>query len=191
MARFGYYSRLSAEDRRTYRKSDAIESVPLVSSEALQQAAHEVEAALPQGRRAAVQRAAAQLCNRVTRALKVAPVEVRVLARRPRSADGELHGLYTLESDGSAKIEVWMRTAEHERTVAPRTFLRTLLHELCHHLDFVLFDLAETFHTQGFFRRESSLVRLLCPKRQTAEPSVPSRDAPAVAARSVQLSLFD
>ncbi|MBK8019762.1 MAG: SprT-like domain-containing protein [Betaproteobacteria bacterium] len=32
----------------------------------------------------------------------------------------------------------------------PRTFLRTLLHELCHHLDYEMFRLEETFHTEGF-----------------------------------------
>jgi len=30
-----------------------------------------------------------------------------------------------------------MRTARHKKIVAFKTFLRTLLHELCHHLDFV------------------------------------------------------
>ena len=42
-----------------------------------------------------------------------------------------------------------------------RTFLRTLLHELCHHLDYELLDLADSFHTEGFYKRESSLLRQL------------------------------
>jgi hypothetical protein len=32
-----------------------------------------------------------------------------------------------------------------------------VLHELCHHLDYELYNLPETFHTQGFYKRESSL----------------------------------
>jgi hypothetical protein len=56
-----------------------------------------------------------------------------------------------------------MRTAAKRRTVAFRTFVRTLLHELCHHLDFELYNLPESFHTRGFFQRESSLTRQLLP----------------------------
>ena len=39
-----------------------------------------------------------------------------------------------------------------------RTFLRTLLHELGHHLDYQLLKLADSFHTEGFYKRESSLM---------------------------------
>jgi len=39
-----------------------------------------------------------------------------------------------------------------------RTFLRTLVHELAHHLDYELYKLAETFHTEGFYARESALM---------------------------------
>jgi len=40
-----------------------------------------------------------------------------------------------------------------------RTFLRTLLHEVVHHLDYEHYGLAETFHTEGFYARESALLR--------------------------------
>jgi hypothetical protein len=56
-----------------------------------------------------------------------------------------------------------MRTARHKRVVAFRTFLRTLLHELGHHLDYELLKLADSFHTEGFFQRESSLFRQIVP----------------------------
>jgi hypothetical protein len=59
--------------------------------------------------------------------------------------------------------------AQRKQVVAFRTFLRTLVHELCHHLDYELFKLAETFHTEGFYKRESSLVNQLAgppPKRR-------------------------
>jgi hypothetical protein len=35
---------------------------------------------------------------------------------------------------------------------------------MCHHIDYTLYGLAESFHTEGFFRRESSLVRQLTPR---------------------------
>ena len=55
--------------------------------------------------------------------------------------------------------------------VAFRTFLRTLLHELGHHLDYEYLRLAESFHTEGFFRRESSLFRQLVPEAKGAGPA--------------------
>jgi hypothetical protein len=62
-----------------------------------------------------------------------------------------------------------MRTACHARVVAFRTFLRTLLHELCHHLDFEALGLSRSFHTEGFFKRESSLFRQLVPSAAGAQ----------------------
>jgi hypothetical protein len=86
---------------------------------------------------------------------------VEVLAVRPSAEWGELHGLYTASESGPARIQVWMRTARHRRVVAFRTFLRTLLHEVGHHLDYELLHLPDSLHTEGFFRRESSLFRQL------------------------------
>ena len=54
-----------------------------------------------------------------------------------------------------------MRTAQRKQVVAFKTFLRTLIHEVCHHLDYELFALEETFHTEGFYKRESNLVAAL------------------------------
>ena len=56
-----------------------------------------------------------------------------------------------------------MRTAAKQQVVAFRTFLRTLLHELCHHLDYERYALEDSYHTEGFFARESALMRQLAP----------------------------
>ncbi len=50
---------------------------------------------------------------------------------------------------------------EARQVVAFRTFLRTLLHELCHHLDYTYLHLRDSLHTQGFYQRESSLFAAL------------------------------
>ena len=90
---------------------------------------------------------------------RVPAVRVKVLLQRPADDYGELHGLYEPEEDGArACITVWMRTAQKKQVVAFKTFLRTLIHEVCHHLDYELFALEETLHTEGFYKRESSLV---------------------------------
>jgi hypothetical protein len=94
--------------------------------------------------------------------LKVPLVRINVLAVRPSASWGELHGLYEpAESRASAVISLWMRTAKHRRVVAFKSFLRTLLHEFCHHLDYHLFKLPDSFHTEGFYKRESSLFHQL------------------------------
>ena len=54
-----------------------------------------------------------------------------------------------------------MRTAQKRKVVAFRSFLRTLLHEICHHLDYEYLKLEDSFHTEGFYKRESSLFHQL------------------------------
>ena len=124
------------------------------SAEALQPplAAGEVEA-LEQ----ACQRLADQLCD----ALNCVRVKVHILERRPHDKRGELHGLYEIKQSGmsQARIYVWMRTAKRQQLVAYKTFLRTLAHECCHHLDLTHYQLANSIHSSNFYKRESSLYK--------------------------------
>ena len=74
---------------------------------------------------------------------------------------------------------VWMRTAQRHDLVRPKTFLRTLMHELGHYLDYSCLNLGESFHTKGFFKRESFLVRsLYVPPREIAPGSSRGPKAP-------------
>jgi hypothetical protein len=91
-------------------------------------------------------------------------VKVQVLAARPHAKWGELHGLYTAERGRTPTIQLWMRTAKQRRVVAFRTYLRTLLHEVGHHLDYTLLRLRDSYHTEGFYKRESSLFKQLVPE---------------------------
>jgi hypothetical protein len=68
-----------------------------------------------------------------------------------------------------------MRTAKHKRAVAFRSFLRTLLHELCHHLDYEFFHFPETMHTEGFYNRESSLFHQLVPEARLKQRAASRR----------------
>lgn len=157
---FSYFARLSPRDQQIYQRSDELPAVPLGDASALATLGQAVARALARDDRYAVEASCQQLVDGVLETLQVTkPVEVLVLARRPSNASSELHGLYTQDEQGMAQIRVWMRTAAQARVVAPRTFVRTLLHEVCHHLDFELFGLSQSFHTQGFYRRESSLLR--------------------------------
>ncbi|MBI2360466.1 MAG: hypothetical protein HYV04_16445 [Deltaproteobacteria bacterium] len=159
---FSYYNRLSHAGKRVYRKSDEIGGVPLPAYPVLGHAVDELERALATGNRPLALVASQKFISLLAKVLRVAPVRVEVLAARPSRRWGELHGLYNPAGGRSvATITVWMRTAQRRQVVAFRTFLRTLIHELCHHLDYELFHLPESFHTEGFYKRESSLVHQL------------------------------
>jgi hypothetical protein len=159
---------LSARQRAVYRRSDAVTSVPLPRAEVLVPLVAEIEAGLLADDRTRTQKATVALVRGICEALEVPPVVLRVLAKRPSTATEELHGLYEREDGKAAVIRVWMRTAAWQRPVALRTFVRTVIHEVCHHLDFEKLALPDSYHTQGFFRRESSLARQLLPRRERA-----------------------
>jgi hypothetical protein len=159
---FAYYARLSPARQRIYRRSDAIATLALPAGLAPGAAVAAIRTSLERDDRAAVQAACQELIDALAAGYGVPPIRVRVLAKRPVDGTGELHGLYEPEDGGaSARISVWMRTAQRKDVVAFRTFLRTLVHELCHHLDYELLGLPETFHTEGFYKRESSLANAL------------------------------
>lgn len=162
--KFSYYRRLTREQQRTYRASDEVGAIPLAGAAALQPLVVGIEAALAQDNQPRTQALAQQLADGINARLRVTPLGVVVLAVRPRNDWGELHGFYRPASGAQgAGIVLWMRTAQRRRAVAFRTFLRTLLHELCHHFDYELLGLPHSFHTRGFYRRESSLFRQLVP----------------------------
>jgi hypothetical protein len=167
---FPYYERLSSRDQAIYRKSDATSSLELPGAERLRPLVEDLRHALERGERREVEAAASRLALGLARHLVVSPVALEVLAVRPRAGWGELHGLYTRDEGRPSRIQLWMRTARHRRVVAFRTFLRTLLHEMGHHIDYELLRLSDSFHTEGFFRRESSLFRQLVPDAGAGGP---------------------
>ena len=157
---FAYFTRLSKARQRIYLKSAAVTKVPLPDAAALSPHVRALAEALADENRREVTALCQSLCDGICSQLGVPLLVVRVLAARPSRSWGELHGLYEPEPP-PARVTVWMRTAERRQVVAPRTFLRTLLHELLHHLDYEWLKLPETFHTEGFYRRESSLANAL------------------------------
>ena len=161
-APFAYYARLSPRQKAIYERSDAIDRISLPGARALSALVVAVGEALDREDRDLTQAATQRLVGALAASLGVERPTVLVLAARPHAHWGELHGLYTpARGRGAPRITVWMRTARRRQAVAFRTFLRTLLHEFCHHLDYCLLRLADSFHTEGFYKRESSLFRQL------------------------------
>jgi uncharacterized damage-inducible protein DinB len=160
---FAYFERLTRRQQAIYLRSDAIAAMPLGRPEPLRPLVAEVARALESGDRRLTESATQLLATGLSRALGVPPVRVKVLAARPHARWGELHGLYeTARRRGEPPlITLWMRTARQKRVVAFRTYLRTLLHEMGHHVDYTLLRLGDSFHTQGFYQRESHLFHQL------------------------------
>jgi hypothetical protein len=162
---FAYYKRLTASQKRAYDKSDGVTSVRIPNASELYPLVNALETALKKEDRKETEILSQKLVSALTARLKVPAIRVKVLAVRPHDSRGELHGLYN-PSTGHlpAIMDVWMRTAQQKRVVAFRTFLRTLLHEICHHLDYEYFEFSYSFHTEGFYKRESSLFHQLVDK---------------------------
>jgi len=138
-----------------------VASIPLRAGAQLRAAVQALPEALQSASSGHVQRVSQIVADEITAALRVPSVRVVVSGTRPSNSRGELHGLYTPADSpgagGCAAIKLWMITAKRGQVVAFKTFLRTLLHEICHHLDYALLRLADSFHTDGFYKRESSL----------------------------------
>lgn len=176
---FAYYHRLTRRQQRIYQQSDAVTSITLPDAEPLRDLVRQLGAALAQGKRAAVEQLGQRIATEITARLNVAPLRIKVLTVRPNWECGELHGEYARPATrrGTPVINVWMRTAARGQVVAFRTFFRTLLHEICHHLDYELLKLADSLHTEGFYKRESSLMRQLTGTHEAPTPK--PRTAPA------------
>jgi hypothetical protein len=159
---FAYYNRLNQTQKRIYRESDKVTVIKLPETGRLKPLITELEAVLQQEHRRRTEDISQRLVTGMAQGLDLPPVRIKVLARRPHGNWGELHGLYeTAEGRTPAHITVWMRTAQRKRVVAFKTYLRTVLHEFCHHLDYTLLKLPDSFHTEGFYKRESSLFHQL------------------------------
>jgi len=165
---FGYYARLSRSQQAVYRKSDEVTQTRLPRPVELWPLVADLEAALASESRARCEAAAAHLIRGLTDALGVEAVRVQVLAARPHARWGELHGLYEAPAGSRPLITLWMRTAKQRHVVAFRTFLRTLLHEVGHHLDYTLLKLPDSYHTEGFYKRESSLFHQIVVTKENA-----------------------
>lgn len=159
---YAYYKRLKLFQKKIYDKSDQIAYVNLPRSDIFQPVLQEMASALSSGNQIKTQEKVQQFLAYLCLLYQVPAVKVKVLERRPSKNWGELHGLYQANpSKAYYLITVWMRTAKRVQVVAFRSFLRTILHEALHHLDYTYFKLGDSFHTEGFYKRESSLFRQL------------------------------
>jgi hypothetical protein len=176
-----FFYRLSTRAQRCYLKSDSIERYEIAVGAAAFARVDALMTALAGGAPSIVQRAVQALSDELCRLLGVRPVRIEVRSVRPRNSRAELHGLFyprgAARPSSEPLIVLWMRTAQRHEVVKPKTFLRTLMHELGHYLDYAHLRLNDSYHSGGFFKRESFLVRLLTarvdPRVDPHDPATP------------------
>ena len=142
-------------NREGFLESDGIKTLDLPTDGRLLPMAKSIELAMKGGITADVHRACAEFLGFASDFYIVPNCGVRVLAARPLKVREtwatELFGDY---SPQTMLIRVWMRTVVRKEVTSFGTFLSTLCHEFCHHLDFQKFGFRDSWHTRGFYERE-------------------------------------
>jgi hypothetical protein len=131
-----------------------MKTLHLPEDQFLETIAASIESAMQTGETSAVRRPCAEFLERAAEFYKVPLCGIRVLAARPlrvrENWTTELFGDY---DPSTMNIRLWMRTAVRKKVTSYGTFLSTLCHEFCHHLDFQLFKYSDSWHTRGFYER--------------------------------------
>jgi Mg2+ and Co2+ transporter CorA len=95
------------------------------------------------------------LADSICKDLDIARTDVLFDGRQPhRNSNGKLRqktmGIY---QPFTHKIQVYKFTAKRKQVYAPKSAISTLLHEINHHIDYMVLCLAVSLHTGGFYRR--------------------------------------
>ncbi len=145
-------------DRAGFLESDRITTLDLPQDGCLLAVAKSIGPAMNAGQSASVRRACTEFLGVASEFYNVPDCGVRVLSARPlrvreRMAT-ELFGDYAPET---ILVRVWMRTAVRKEITSFGTFLSTICHEFCHHLDYQHFGFRDSWHTRGFYERAAVL----------------------------------
>jgi len=149
----------SGKSLSQFRQSEQLTSIELPPSPKLVDLAWVIESVMKEGSPVEVRTACAEFLNSAAAFYNVKAPEVRALSARPlRVREGgwqiELFGDYAIRD---ALIRIWTRTAVRKQVTSFGTFLSTLCHEFCHHLDCQKFGFVRSPHTRGFYERTGLL----------------------------------
>lgn len=141
-----------------FSESDRIRTLDLPLDRSLLTITKSLEQAMKEGRALNIRSLCADYLLAASMFYKVPVCGIRVLAARPlrvrEHSATELFGDYNPET---MLIRIWMRTAVRKEITSFGTFLSTLCHEFCHHLDFQRFKFPDSWHTRGFYERAATL----------------------------------
>lgn len=153
----------------SFLESDQLRNLDLPPEGNLTAIASSIESAMEDGTPSSVRRACVHFLAELAAFYEVPTCGVRVLTARPlrvrESGTIELFGDYRADT---RLIRVWVRTAVRKEVTSYGTFLSTLCHEFCHHLDVYKYGFPNSWHTRGFYERAGALyhcARGTAPKR--------------------------
>lgn len=145
-------------NRAGFLESDRIRTLDLPGDGRLPSIAVSIESAMKRETSGDVRRLCSEFLSVASEFYEVPHCAIRVLAARPlrvrERGTFELFGDYHPDT---RMIRVWMRTAVRKEVTSFGTFVSTLAHEFCHHLDFRKFGFPDSWHTRGFYERAAAL----------------------------------
>src|SRR5580704_2605624 len=145
-------------NRELFVRSDRLKTLALPEDGRLPRIAGAIESAMQAEALADVRRASPEFLTTASDFYQVRTCSVRVLAARPlrvrERSTTELFGDY---HPTTMLIRVWVRTAVRKEITSFGTFLSTLCHEFCHHLDVHRLGFRDSWHTRGFYERTAAL----------------------------------
>jgi hypothetical protein len=149
----------SAQLLAQFTESDRHTSLEVPQDDRLRLRAQAIETSMKSKKRAAVLHACTEFVSVASDFYNIQKPGIRVLAARPlRIREGgwsaELFGDY---SPDTMVIRIWTHTPIRRQVTSFGTFLSTLCHEFCHHLDFRRFGFRDSPHTRGFYERTAAL----------------------------------
>ena len=138
--------------------SDRLKTITLPEDQRFVEIAGAIDTAMKAENTNSVQQVCDNFLGAASDFYQVPRCKIRVLAARPlrvrEHSTTELFGDYQPDT---MLIRVWMRTAVRKDITSFGTFLSTLCHEFCHHLDFLKFGFGDSWHTRGFYERAAAL----------------------------------
>lgn len=141
-----------------FADSDRLKAISLPNDGRLVKIACAIDSAMKTEDMTDVRQVCADFLGTASDFYRVSPCGIRVLAARPlrvrEQSTTELFGDYHPDT---MLIRVWMRTAVSKDITSFGTFVSTLCHEFCHHLDFLKFGFGDSWHTRGFYERTAAL----------------------------------
>ena len=137
------------KNRKLFTESDRVNTLGLPTDDRLRRIGTAIEAAIEIGRTPGVLAVSREFLDTAADFYQVKHCNLRVLEARPlrvkERSTLELFGDYHPDT---ILIRVWMKTAVRKEVTSFGTFLSTLCHEFCHHLDFQRYP--DSWHTRGF-----------------------------------------
>lgn len=104
------------------------------------------------------------LSDNICLVFEVKPISITFAGRQPHTHTGKRLKRKILGTERHSifmnSIKIYKYTAVRQKELSPKTAISTLLHELNHYLDYVLYKL-DSIHCSGFYHRIGQTVELL------------------------------